>query len=101
MPARNLVSTDSSVEGVTGAAKDVFNLVADELFDCLASWPEILARIELFGIFPHCFADSGGHGQAQIGIDVDLGAAGSASNFDVAFRNAGGVSAELTPVFVN
>jgi hypothetical protein len=43
-------------------------------------------------------ADAGGHGEAEVGIDIDLGAAGAAGDFDIGFGDAGGVFSEFTAV---
>ena len=72
---------------MTGAAKYVANFVADELLDFLSGGAEVLARIELLRSFREDLADAGGQSQAQIGVDIDLGATGAASDFDIAFGN--------------
>jgi len=60
---------------VTGAAKDILDLVADEILDVLPRGAEVFARIEFARLFREHLADAGGHGDAQVGVNVDLRAA--------------------------
>jgi len=76
---------------VTGAAENVLDLVADEVFDGLAGGAHIFTRIEFTGLFREYFSNAGGHGHAQVGVDVDLGATDAAGDFDVGFGNALGI----------
>ena len=57
---------------LAGAAEDVDELVADELLDVGACGLEILARVELVGMLVEELTDGAGHGQTQVGVDVDL-----------------------------
>jgi len=77
-----------SVERVTGAAEHVLDLVPDEVFDALTGRAHVLARIEFLRVFGEHLADAGGHGHAEVGVDVDLGATHAAGHFDVGFRHA-------------
>ena len=54
-----------------------------------------------FGFSNEGLADAGGHGEAQVGVDVHLGAAGSPGDFDVGLGDAGGVLAERATEFVD
>jgi hypothetical protein len=89
------------IEGVAGGAEDVFDFVADEFFDFGPGGGEVLAGVEFLRILEEDFADGGGHGEAKVGVDVDLGATGAAGDFDIGFGNAGGVFAEFATVFVD
>ena len=46
--------------------------MADELLDVGACGLEILARVELVGMLVEELTDGAGHGQTQVGVDVDL-----------------------------
>src|SRR5687768_7380372 len=89
------------VESVAGAAKDVFDFVADEFFDLGPGGREILARIEFFRVIEQHFADGSSHGETQVGVDIDLGATDPTSDFDICFRNTRGVLAHFATVFIN
>src|SRR5205814_133060 len=78
-----------SVESVPGAAKHIADLMPDQLLYLFTRRTEILARIELLGIFGKNCSQSGGHGQAQVGVDIDLGAAHATRDFDIGFWDAG------------
>src|ERR1041385_7040524 len=80
-----------SVERMARTAKDVPDFVPDEIFDLGPSRAEVLARIELLGRFNKDLANGGGHGQAQIGVDIDFGATDPPGHFNVRFRDPGGV----------
>ena len=64
---------------LAGAAEDVDQLVLDHFLDVVAGGLEVLARIEVIRMLDEVGADGAGHGQTQIGVDVDLAdrAAGS------------------------
>src|SRR5687768_13120907 len=83
------------------AAQDVANLVSHQLLHAIASGSQILAGIKFLGTLGKDFADSGGHGQTQVRVDIDLGAAGATSHFDVGFGDAGGIFTHLAAVFVD
>ncbi len=89
------------IERVSGAAEDVLDFVADEFFDLGASGGEVFAGVEFFRVFGHDLADGGGQGEAEVGIDIDLGDAGAAGDFDIGFGDAGGVFAQFTAVVVD
>lgn len=89
------------IEGVAGATEDVFDFVADKFLDASAGGAEVLARIELLGAFDENLADGGRHGEAEIGIDVYLCAAGAASDLNIGFRNSSGVFAHFAAVFID
>jgi hypothetical protein len=86
---------------VAGAAEDIAHLVAHQFLDARAGGAEILAGIKLLRVLEKALADGGRHGQAQVGVNVDLGATDTARNFDVLLRDAGGVFAEFAAVFVD
>ena len=58
--------------GLAGAAQDVDQLVSDQILDVGAGGLQVLAGVELVGVLLKELADGAGHGQAQIGVDVDL-----------------------------
>src|SRR5699024_2275830 len=64
--------------GLAVAAQDVDQLVLDQLLDVGAGGLQVLAGVELVGVLVEELADGAGHGQAQVGVNVDLahGAAG-------------------------
>jgi hypothetical protein len=86
---------------VAGAAKDVAHFVANEFFDLITRRSEIFARIEFLRVFRKHFADRCGHREAQVGVDVDLGASDATRHFDIRFGNTGSVFAHLAAVFVD
>src|SRR5450759_3218832 len=88
------------VKGMTGAAKHVFEFVPDKVFNRLTGRAKIFARIKFLRIFREYLADAGGHGQAQIGVNVDLRATHAPRDFDVRFRHALGIG-HLAAVFVD
>ena len=75
--------------------------MAHEFLHSLAGRREILAGIELLGLGHQDLADRGGHGQTQIGVDVDLGATHTASHLDVRLGHAGRLFAEVAAVLVD
>ena len=79
------------VERVAGAAEDVFDFVADEVFDIGAGGSEVFTWIKFLRVFHEDLANAGGHGNPQIGIDVYLGAAGTAGDFDIGLRHTLGI----------
>ena len=85
---------------MTGAAKNVLHLVADEILDGLARGAEVFARVEFLWVFKEYLADAGGHGHAQVGVYVHLGATHAACYLDVRFGHALGVG-HLASVFVD
>ena len=62
---------------------------------------EVFSRIEFLWVFGEGFSDARSHGQAQVGVDIDLGAANAASDFDVGLGNPGGVGAQFAAVLVD
>src|SRR6266487_1236303 len=91
----------SSVECVTGTTENISNLVSDQFFDFRSSWAKIFARIELFWRFPHHFSNCGGHGEPEVSVDVNFGAAKPTGDFDVGFRHSRRVFSELATVLVD
>ena len=51
------------IEGVSGAAKNVSDFVADKFFDLCSGRAEVFAGVEFLGVFGKDFANRGGHGQ--------------------------------------
>lgn len=86
---------------MTGAAEDAAEFMADQFLDLFAGGAEVLTGIECIRIEGHGFADTGGHGEAEVGIDIDLGTAGAAGDFDIGFGDAGGVLAEVAAELVD
>ena len=76
---------------MTGAAEHVSDFVPDQIFDAGAGRAKVFARIEFLRGFGEHFADGGGHGEAQIGVNVDFRATDAAGDFDVGFRHALGI----------
>ena len=86
---------------MTGAAEHVTDLVANEVFDLVASRSEVFSGVKFFRVFGEGLADGGGHGEAEIGIDVDLGATDAPGDFDIGFGDTCGVGAHFAAVFVD
>ena len=72
------ISAGQSSVGLAVAAEDVDDLVSDHFLDGGAGGLQVLAGIEVGRMLGKVLADGGGHGQTQVGVDVDLadGAAG-------------------------
>ena len=58
--------------GLAVGAEDFLDLVLDEFADVVASRRDVLARIEVLGMLLEVLADARRHGEAQVGVDVDL-----------------------------
>src|SRR4051812_17982535 len=56
---------------LAGAVEDV-ELALDHLGDGFAGGAEVVAGVELGGLGGEDFADLGSHGEAEVGVDVDL-----------------------------
>ena len=54
------------------AAQHVHDLVGDQLLDGGPGGLEVLAGVELVGVLVEELTDGAGHGQTQVGVDVDL-----------------------------
>ena len=65
---------------MAGAAENVTHLVPHQLFDADASGAEVLAGIEVFRVLREHLSDSCRHRQAQVGVNVDFGAASAAGD---------------------
>ena len=48
------------------------SLVGHHLLDGLTGGLQVLTGVEVVGVLGEVLPDAGGHGQAQIGVDVDL-----------------------------
>src|SRR5688572_6207037 len=83
-----LSQSGDSIKCVAGTAQNVSDLVSNQFFDSRSSWSKVLARIELFGCFPKCFSKRCRHGEPEIRVDVNFGAAESTGDFDVRFRHS-------------
>ena len=79
------------VKRVTGTAEHVFNLVPEQIFYAGARRAKVFARVEFLRGFGENFADAGGHGEKQVGVNVDLRATHTARDFDVGFGHALGI----------
>ena len=64
-------SSFSGSEGVR-AAENVVDLVGDHLLDLSAGHGQIDSRVEGVGLLVEHAADTGGHGEADVGVDIDL-----------------------------
>ena len=74
------------------------DLVCDHVLDSLTRGLEILTRVEVIGMLGEILADVGGHGKADIGVDVDLADSKLGSFTELILGNAdriGHVSAVL------
>src|ERR1035438_5410587 len=89
------------IKGMSRAAEDVAYLVPHQLFDPRTGWAEILAWIELLRVFRECLPDARRHREAQIRVNIDLGAAGAPGDFDVRLRHTRGVGSQLAAVLVD
>src|ERR1019366_9868372 len=105
---RSATSSDQSgfggyllIKRMSRAAEDVAYLVPHQLFDPRAGWAEILAWIEFLWVLGESLPDARRHGQAQIRINIDLGAAGAPGDFDVWLRHARRVGSQLAAVLVD
>jgi len=87
---------------VAGAAEDVFDLMPDEFLHARPGRAEVLARIEFFGDSKKTLRMPGRQGQAEVGVNVHLGATGAAGDFDVRFGAPPAASSpSLPPYFVD
>ena len=86
---------------MAGTTENISNLVSDQFFDFRSSWAEVFARIELFWRFPHHFSNGGSHGEPEVSVNVNFGAAKPTGDFDVGFRHSCGVFSELATVLVD
>ena len=84
---------------MTGTAEHVFDFVPDQILDGGARRAKVFARIEFFGIAEY-FANASGHGEPQVGVNVDFRATHAARDFDVGFGHALGIG-HLAAVFVD
>src|ERR1700682_1397806 len=89
------------VEGVTSGAKNISDLLADQFFHQGPGGSKVLAGIEFLRVLTESPADAGGHGEAQVGIDIDFSTASPSSHFDVSFRNTRSINSHFTAVLVN
>ena len=79
------------IKSAAGASENVADFVADQFFHARAGGTEVFARVEFLWVLKHALADGGGHGEAQIGVNVDFGATDAAGDFNIGLRHAGGV----------
>ena len=54
------------------AAQDVHDLVLDQILHILAAHLQIAAGVEVGGVRDELLPHAGGHGQAEVRVDVDL-----------------------------
>src|SRR5437867_6135985 len=90
-----------SIERMPRAAEDVLDFVADQFLNPGTGLSQILPGIKLLGVFKQMLAEGRRQGQAQIGIDVDLGATNAPGNFDVRLGHTRGVLAQFAAVLVD
>ena len=86
---------------MAGATENISNLVSNQFFDFRSSWAKVFARIELFRRFRQHFSNCGSHGEPEVSVDVNFGAAKTTGDFDVGFRHSRRVFSELATVFVD
>ena len=65
-------SSYGTFSGFAGAAEHVDQLVTDQLLDVGPGGLQVLPGVELLGMVHKELTDGASHGQAQIGVDVDL-----------------------------
>ena len=65
-------SSDSGKSGLAVGAQNVDDLVSDHVLDSLAGGLQVLPGIEVIGMLGEVLADVAGHGQTDVGVDVDL-----------------------------
>src|SRR5690606_1635997 len=88
---------DLDLAGIARRTELLVTLQAD-LLGSFASGFQVFARVELAGVFAHKTTDGAGHGQADVGIDVDLAYAELDGLLDFFHRHTVGflhVAAEL------
>ncbi len=88
-----LVLVDQSHDARRAAfgTENGLNLVGDELFDIVAPRSDVLAGIKMFGMSLEVFADTSGHSEAEVGVDVNFADSGLRGFAELVFRNANGV----------
>src|SRR5882724_8825683 len=84
-----------------GAVKDIAHFVPHEFFDFGAGGAEVLARIKFFRVIGEGLADSGGHREPEVSINVYFGASDPTSDFDISFGNARGLCPHLATELIN
>ena len=80
------------------AAKYINDLMGDHILDRLTGGLEVLPGIKMIRMFRKVLTDNRGHGQTDIGVDVDLADSAAGCLTELLFRNAdstGHVSAVL------
>lgn len=82
------------------AAQHVADLVLNQLLDGFSGRLQILSGIEVTGVFSKVFSDAGCHGQAQVGVDIDLANCHGSSFSQHVFRYAL-CSGQVSAVFVD
>jgi len=88
------------IKCVTSAAKDVLDFVPDEVFDFGAGRAEVFTGVKFFRTFRDYFPYGRRHGEAQVGVNVYLGATSAARDFNVGLGHTLGIG-HFTPVFVD
>src|SRR3954463_3646716 len=83
------------------AAQHVADFVPHEFFYFGASGAKEFAGIKFFWIFGKDFADGGSHSEAQVGVDVHLGAAHAPGYFDVTLWDTSGFLAHVSTILVD
>ena len=68
---------------MAGAAKHVPNLVPNEFLHGGSGGAKVFPRIKFLWIFGENLADACRHGNAQIRVNIHLGAAGPPGDFDI------------------
>lgn len=53
-------------------SEDGFNLMLDHFFYCISGWFQVVAGVKVGRIFVESFSDSAGHGQTDIGVDINF-----------------------------
>ena len=70
------------------AAQNIDQLVGNHVLDSLTSRLQVLARVEVIRMLSEVLADRGGHGQTNIGVDIDLADGQLCSVTQLFLRNA-------------
>ena len=89
------------IKRVARTTENIAHLMTHEFFNASAAGAEIFARIEFFRVFAKGFPDAGRQGEAQIGVDIHLGAADATGDLNVRLGHASRIGAHFAAVFVD
>src|SRR6266436_10360609 len=91
----------SLIESMSRAAKDITYLVADKFLNFGPCRAKVFAGVKFLGILGERFANRCCHGEAEVSVDIHLGAAGATSNFDVGLGDACRLTPQFATVFID